>query len=261
MGTNVGAVVEPPPHPHPTPPQQPCPIPFSLSPCEPRLFWQNQLAELIFKKKKPRQNWSRDHFEATQKANFSILKPNFWSGDTAMGMAHWHNPKRVNFFSNILQNHYFVRWNSYFYQHFYGWLFFANFQTRISYFFTMGLSPCTAWVGDRYIGEVISPFRTLPWQKMTAQFQFFQSLPHKKADFVKKSRQNMGYYVFFYSNQDCPHYWFCQLWPRTGQMNINSTWNMLWAKSPMVACCPPWDSLAFLNAAFGFTISLINSST
>ena len=170
----------------PTPPQQPCPIPFSLSPCEPRLFWQNQLAELIFKKKKPRQNWSRDHFEATQKANFSILKPNFWSGDTAMGMAHWHNPKRVNFFSNILQNHYFVRWNSYFYQHFSGWLFFANFQTRISYFFTMGLSPCTAWVGDRYIGEVISPFRTLPWQKMTAQFQFFQSLPHKKADFVKK---------------------------------------------------------------------------
>ena len=68
-----------------------------------------KLAELIFKKKKPRQNWSRGHFEATQKANFSILKPNFWSGDTAMGMAHWHNPKRVNFFSNILQNHYFVR--------------------------------------------------------------------------------------------------------------------------------------------------------
>ena len=174
--------------PPPPPPQQPCPIPFSLSPCEPRLFWQNQLAELIFKKKKPRQNWSRDHFEATQKANFSILKPNFWSGDTAMGMAHWHNPKRVNFFSNILQNHYFVRWNSYFYQHCSGWLFFANFQTRISYFFTMGLSPCTAWVGDKYIGEVISPFRTLPRQKMTAQFQFFQSLPHKKADFVKKSR-------------------------------------------------------------------------
>ena len=28
---------------------------------------------------------------------------------------------------------------------------------------------------------------------MTAQFQFFQSLPHKKADFVKKSRPNMGY--------------------------------------------------------------------
>ena len=113
-------------------------------------------------------------------------------GQLTMGMAHWHNPNRVNFFSNILQNHYFVRWNSYFYQHFSGWLFFANFQTRISYFFTMGLSPCTAWVGDRYIGEVISPFRTLPWQKMTAQFQFFQSLPHKKADFVKKSRQNLG---------------------------------------------------------------------
>ena len=141
-----------------------------------------------FQEKKPRQNWSRGHFEATQKANFSILKPNFWSGDTAMGMAHWHNPKRVNFFSNILQNHYFVRWNSYFYQHCSGWPFFANFQTRISHFFTMGLSPCTAWVGDRYIGEVISPFRTLPWQKMTAQFQFFQSLPHKKADFVKKGR-------------------------------------------------------------------------
>ena len=53
-----------------------------------------------------------------------------------------------------------------------------------------------AWVGDRYIGEVISPFRTLPWQKMTAQFQFFQSLPHKKANFVKKSRPNMGYPKF-----------------------------------------------------------------
>ena len=35
---------------------------------------------------------------------------------------------------------------------------------------------------------------------MTAQFQFFQSSPHKKADFVKKSRPNMGYitgYSFF----------------------------------------------------------------
>jgi len=32
---------------------------------------------------------------------------------------------------------------------------------------------------------------------MTAQFQFFQSLPHKKADFVKKSRQNMGYLYLF----------------------------------------------------------------
>ena len=179
--------------PHPTPTTLPHPL-FIVS-----LWTPVILAEPVgwvdFQEKKPRQNWSRGHFEATQKANFSILKPNFWSGDTAMGMAHWHNPKRVNFFSNILQNHYFVRWNSYFYQHFSGWLFFANFQTRISYFFTMGLSPCTAWVGDRYIGEVISPFRTLPWQKMTAQFQFFQSLPHKKADFVKKSRQNMGYII------------------------------------------------------------------
>jgi hypothetical protein len=34
---------------------------------------QEALADL----KKPRQNWSRDHFEATQKANFSILKPKF----------------------------------------------------------------------------------------------------------------------------------------------------------------------------------------
>merc|ERR1712079_449798 len=60
-------------------------IPFSLSPCEPRLFWQNQLAELIFKKKKPRQNWSRDHFEATQKANFSIPKPNSCSRKKSRG--------------------------------------------------------------------------------------------------------------------------------------------------------------------------------
>ena len=175
---------------HPYPPPTPTTLPHPLFIVS--LWTPVILAEPVgwvdFQEKKPRQNWSRGHFEATQKANFSILKPNFWSGDTAMGMAHWHNPKRVNFFSNILQNHYFVRWNSYFYQHCSGWLFFANFQTRISYFFTMGLSPCTAWVGDRYIGEVISPFRTLPWQKMTAQFQFFQSLPHKKADFVKKSR-------------------------------------------------------------------------
>ena len=88
--------------PPPSHPNNPAPPPFHCLPV-------NLLAELIFKKKKPRQNWSRGHFEATQKANFSILKPNFWSGDTAMGMAHWHNPKRVNFFSNILQNHYFVR--------------------------------------------------------------------------------------------------------------------------------------------------------
>ena len=34
------------------------------------------------------QNWSRGHFEATQKAPFSILKPNFWSSDTTVGVAH-----------------------------------------------------------------------------------------------------------------------------------------------------------------------------
>ena len=48
------------------------------------------------------------------------------------------------------------------------------------------MSRCTAWVGDKYIGEVISPFRTLQRQKMVEQFPFFQSLPQKKADFVKK---------------------------------------------------------------------------
>ena len=84
----------------PTPPylphQKKTPHPFSLSSCETRLFWQNQLAELIFKKKRPRQNWSRGQFEATQRAKFSILQPNFWSGDEAMGMTHWHNPNRVN---------------------------------------------------------------------------------------------------------------------------------------------------------------------
>ena len=92
-----------------------------------------------FQEKKPRQKWSRGHFEATQKANFSILKPNFWSGDTAMGMAHWHNPKRVNFFSNILQNHYFVWWNSYFYQHFSGWLFFCKFSNQDFLLFHNGI--------------------------------------------------------------------------------------------------------------------------
>ena len=81
---------------------KPHPSHFSLSPCGPRSLWQKQLADLIFKKKKrPRQNWSRGHFEATQRAKFSILKPNFWSGDAAMGMAHWHNPNIVNFFSYI----------------------------------------------------------------------------------------------------------------------------------------------------------------
>ena len=70
------------------------------------LWTQVVMAEAVgwvdFQEKKPRQNWSRGHFEATQRAKFSILKPNFWSGDAAMGMAHWHNPNRVNFFSNIL---------------------------------------------------------------------------------------------------------------------------------------------------------------
>ena len=39
---------------------------------------------------------------------------------------------------------------------------------------------------------------------MTAQFQFFQSLPHKKADFVKKSRQNMGYKKLTFSGGQSP---------------------------------------------------------
>ena len=56
----------------------------------------------------------------------------------------------------------------------------------------MGLSPCTAWVGPKYIGEVISPFRTVPRQEMTAPFLFFQSLPPKKANYVKKRPIELG---------------------------------------------------------------------
>ena len=57
------------------------------------------------------------------------------------------------------------------------------------------MSRCTAWVGDKYIGEVISPFRTLQRQKMVEQFPFFQSLPQKKADFVKKKPIGIGVLV------------------------------------------------------------------
>ena len=70
----------------------------------------------------------------------------------------------------------------------------------ISYFFTLGLSPCTAWVGHKYIGEVISPFRTVPRQKMTAQFLFFQSLPPKQANFVKKKPIELGVLCVFSSS-------------------------------------------------------------
>ena len=47
---------------------------------------------------------------------------------------------------------------------------------------------CTAWVGGKYIGEVISPFRTLPRQKMAAQLPFFRVYPQQKADFVLKKK-------------------------------------------------------------------------
>ena len=162
---------------------QPCPIPFSLSPCEPRLFWQNQLAELIFKKKKPRQNWSRGHFEATQKANFSILKPNFWSGDTAMGMAHWHNPKRVNFFSNILQNHYFVRWNSYFYQHCSGWPFFCKFLNQDFLLFHNGIITLHCLGRSQIYRRGYFSFQNCSTTKNDSTVSIFSELTTKKSQF------------------------------------------------------------------------------
>ena len=56
-------------------------------------------------------------------------------------------------------------------------------QIRIFYFFTIGLSPCTAWVGDKYIGEVISPFRTVPRQKNDSTVSIFSELTTKKSQF------------------------------------------------------------------------------
>ena len=58
----------------------------------------------------------------------------------------------------------------------------------------MGLSPCIAWVGHKYIGEVISPFRTVPQQKMTAQFLFFSDLTPKKANFVNNKNDRTWVY-------------------------------------------------------------------
>ena len=78
------------------------PPPFHCLPVNPGYLGRTSWLSWFSRRKKPRQNWSRDHFEATPRAKFSILKPNFWSGDAAMGMAHWHNPNKVNLFSNIL---------------------------------------------------------------------------------------------------------------------------------------------------------------
>ena len=40
---------------------------------------------------------------------------------------------------------------------------------------------------------------------MTAQFQFFQSLPHKKADFVKKKPAELGVLEIDLDNCHCFH--------------------------------------------------------
>ena len=68
--------------------------------------------------------------------------------------------------------------------------FFAIFQTRISYFFTMGLSRSTAWVGGKYIGEVIFPFRTLPRKKNGSTVSIFSEFtPNKKPILLKKKKK------------------------------------------------------------------------
>ena len=178
----------PPPTPTPSHPNNPAPSPFHCLPVNPGYFGRTSWLSW-FSRKKGR---GRTGQEATLKQPRKLIFQT-WNQIFGQVTRQWAWPtgttqKESTSSAIYCKITYFVRWNSYFYQHCSGWPFFANFQTRISHFFTMGLSPCTAWVGDRYIGEVISPFRTLPWQKMTAQFQFFQSLPHKKADFVKKGR-------------------------------------------------------------------------
>ena len=203
MGTNVGAVVEPPPPPHPPPhPNNPAPSPFHCLPVNPGYFGRTSWLSW-FSRKKSR---GRTGQETTLKQPRKLI---FQSWNQIFGQVtrQWAWPTGTTQKESTSSAIYCKITISFgelliFTSTFLGGFFFANFQTRISYFFTMGLSPCTAWVGDRYIGEVISPFRTLPWQKMTAQFQFFQSLPHKKADFVKKSRQNLGY-TFWIGDRPC----------------------------------------------------------
>ena len=57
----------------------------------------------------------------------------------------------------------------------------------------MGLSRCTAWVGDKYIGEVISHFRTLQRKKNGKTVSiFFRVYPQKKPILLKKRERNWG---------------------------------------------------------------------
>ena len=61
------------------------------------------------------------------------------------------------------------------------WVFFWNFSNKDFWLFHNGIvtmSRCTAWVGDKYIGEVNCPFRTFPRQK------YWQSLYNRCASLI-----------------------------------------------------------------------------
>ena len=58
------------------------PLLLHCLPVDPGRYGRSSCLSWFSRRKKTMQKWSRGHFEATKKAHFSILKPNFWSGDT-----------------------------------------------------------------------------------------------------------------------------------------------------------------------------------
>ena len=133
--------------------------------------------------KKPMQNWSRGHFEATQKANFSILKPNFCPGDAAMGVAHWHNPKQSqlleqNAVKSLFRSVNFLFWPALF------WVaFFGNFSNYDFWCFYNGIVILHCLGRSQIYRRGYFPFQNSSTPKNDSTVSIFSQFTPKKSQF------------------------------------------------------------------------------
>ena len=139
------------------------------------------------------QNWSKRPLWSDPESFFFNPETNF--------LFRWHGygcgpplaqPKQSKFLEQYPVKSLFCSWNSFFLPALFWVAFLQFFKLGFLFFFIMGLSRCTAYVGEKYIGEVISPFRTLPMEDFHNKkwkHHFFRVYPPKKPIlFNKKSR-------------------------------------------------------------------------
>ena len=166
-----------------TTPPNPPPTPPPSHPLDPGRYGRSSWLSWLSRRKKPMQNWSRGHFEATQKANFSILKPNFCPGDAAMGVAHWHNPKQSQLLKQNAGKSLFRSVNFLFWPALFWVAFFGNFSNYDFWCFYNGIVILHCLGRSQIYRRGYFPFQNSSTPKNDSTVSIFSQFTPKKSQF------------------------------------------------------------------------------